>query len=33
MLLSRMKTGECEYDITMCMNGALGGLVAITAGW
>jgi Amt family ammonium transporter len=32
MLLSRMKTGECEYDITMCMNGALGGLVAITAG-
>jgi Amt family ammonium transporter len=33
MFLSRMKTGECEYDITMCMNGALGGLVAITAGW
>lgn len=33
MLLSRMKTGHSEYDITMCMNGALGGLVAVTAGW
>jgi Amt family ammonium transporter len=32
MFLSRMKTGECEYDITMCMNGALSGLVGITAG-
>jgi Amt family ammonium transporter len=33
MFLSRMKTGHCEYDITMCMNGALAGLVAVTAGW
>ena len=61
MIMSRMKTGEVEYDITMCMNGkfqrsqqqccantivrsrscniiqkyqgALSGLVAITAGW
>jgi len=32
MILSRMKTGECEYDITMCMNGTLAGLVAVTAG-
>jgi len=32
MFLSRMKTGHCEYDITMCMNGALAGLVAVTAG-
>ncbi|KAL3790613.1 hypothetical protein ACHAWO_005284 [Cyclotella atomus] len=32
MFLSRMQTGETEYDITMCMNGALSGLVAITAG-
>lgn len=27
-----MKTGEASYDLTMAMNGALGGLVAITAG-
>jgi len=26
------KTGETSYDLTMAMNGALGGLVAITAG-
>ena len=32
MFLERMKTGETMYDITMCMNGALSGLVAITAG-
>merc|ERR1712194_233753 len=32
MLLNRRKTGETEYDITMCMNGALSGLVGITAG-
>ena len=33
MILSRAKTGEAEYDITMAMNGCLSGLVAITAGW
>jgi Amt family ammonium transporter len=27
-----MKTGEVEYDLTMCMNGILAGLVGITAG-
>ncbi|KAL7470320.1 hypothetical protein ACHAXS_010548 [Conticribra weissflogii] len=32
MLLTRRKTGETEYDTTMCMNGALSGLVGITAG-
>mmetsp|Transcript_7350 Transcript_7350/g.13495 ORF Transcript_7350/g.13495 Transcript_7350/m.13495 type:complete len:510 (+) Transcript_7350:227-1756(+) len=32
MLLSRRSTGETMYDITMCMNGALSGLVGITAG-
>jgi Amt family ammonium transporter len=32
MFLNRRVTGETEYDITMCMNGALSGLVAITAG-
>jgi len=32
MILTRRKTGETMYDITMCMNGALGGLVSITAG-
>lgn len=32
MILSRAKTGEAEYDITMAMNGCLSGLVAITAG-
>ena len=28
MFLYRRKTGETAYDITMCMNGALSGLVA-----
>jgi len=32
MFMTRRKTGETMYDITMCMNGALGGLVGITAG-
>lgn len=32
MMLYRRKTGETMYDITMCMNGALSGLVGITAG-
>lgn len=32
MLLNRMSTGETEYDVGMAMNGALGGLVGITAG-
>lgn len=32
MLMYRRKTGETMYDITMCMNGALSGLVGITAG-
>jgi Amt family ammonium transporter len=32
MFLERRKTGETMYDITMCMNGALSGLVGITAG-
>lgn len=32
MVLTRKKTGETMYDITMCMNGALSGLVGITAG-
>jgi len=32
MFLNRQRTGETEYDITMCMNGALSGLVGITAG-
>eukprot|EP00984_Skeletonema_dohrnii_P003820 scaffold1313_cov120-Skeletonema_dohrnii-CCMP3373.AAC.5 len=31
-LLERRRTGETMYDITMCMNGALSGLVGITAG-
>jgi len=31
MVLYRRKTGETAYDITMCMNGALSGLVGITA--
>ncbi|GKZ00518.1 hypothetical protein MPSEU_001004200 [Mayamaea pseudoterrestris] len=30
--LEARKTGEVSYDLTMCMNGALGGLVAITSG-
>lgn len=32
MFMYRSKTGETAYDITMCMNGALSGLVGITAG-
>ncbi len=32
MIMTRAKTGETMYDITMCMNGALSGLVGITAG-
>jgi len=32
MILSRRKTGETEYDITLCMNGCLSGLVGVTAG-
>jgi Amt family ammonium transporter len=31
MISNRRKTGEIEYDITMCTNGARSGLVAITA--
>jgi len=32
MVMHRRQTGETAYDITMCMNGALSGLVGITAG-
>jgi ammonium transporter, Amt family len=31
-IIDGMITGETSYEITMAMNGALGGLVAITAG-
>jgi Amt family ammonium transporter len=31
-ILDAMETGETSYDLTMAMNGALGGLVAVTAG-
>lgn len=31
-LMEARTTGEVSYDLTMAMNGALGGLVAITAG-
>eukprot|EP00980_Cylindrotheca_fusiformis_P006337 scaffold1356_cov123-Cylindrotheca_fusiformis.AAC.18 len=31
-IIEMMATGEASYDLTMAMNGALGGLVAITAG-
>lgn len=31
-LLEARKTGHVSYDLTMAMNGCLGGLVAITAG-
>ena len=31
-IIEGQKTGEASYDLTMAMNGALGGLVGITAG-
>mmetsp|Transcript_22024 Transcript_22024/g.32785 ORF Transcript_22024/g.32785 Transcript_22024/m.32785 type:complete len:524 (-) Transcript_22024:212-1783(-) len=31
-IIDMMATGEASYDLTMAMNGALGGLVGITAG-
>jgi ammonium transporter, Amt family len=31
-IIDGMMTGETSYEITMAMNGALGGLVAVTAG-
>jgi Amt family ammonium transporter len=31
-ILEGMSSGETSYDLTMAMNGALGGLVAVTAG-
>ncbi|KAL7573928.1 hypothetical protein ACA910_001940 [Epithemia clementina (nom. ined.)] len=31
-ILESCKTGETSYDLTMAMNGALSGLVAVTAG-
>lgn len=31
-LIEKRKTGDTNYNIVMCMNGALSGLVAITAG-
>ena len=31
-LFEYMSTGEASYELTMAMNGSLGGLVAITAG-
>lgn len=31
-ILDAMQTGEVSYDLTAAMNGALGGLVAVTAG-
>lgn len=31
-ILGQWRHGEAQYDLTMAMNGALGGLVAITAG-
>jgi Amt family ammonium transporter len=31
-LLGYLAEGETEYDLSMCMNGCLGGLVGITAG-
>jgi len=31
-IIDTIQTGETSYDLTMAMNGALGGLVAVTAG-
>ena len=31
-IIDALQTGEVSYDLTMAMNGALGGLVGITAG-
>ena len=31
-IIDSMATGETSYDLTMAMNGCLGGLVAVTAG-
>ena len=31
-IIESMATGEVSYDLTMAMNGCLGGLVAITSG-
>lgn len=31
-IIENYKTGEASYDLTCAMNGALGGLVAVTAG-
>ena len=31
-IIESFQTGETSYDLTMAMNGALGGLVAVTAG-
>ena len=31
-IIDSMTTGHVSYDLTMAMNGALGGLVAITSG-
>jgi len=31
-IIDMLQTGEASYDLTMAMNGCLGGLVAITAG-
>lgn len=31
-IIDSFQTGEVSYDLTMAMNGALGGLVAVTAG-
>jgi len=31
-ILEAIRTGETSYDLTMAMNGALAGLVAVTAG-
>ena len=31
-IIEGKRTGEVSYDLTMCMNGALAGLVAVTSG-